>query len=181
MNTNKKVQYQEFTKAKAGVQSEIPATSNVNIAGKAWTQAQLVQVFQTALSSIDSVIGARAQLVELILLQGTAIQAASQLYKELRKFAENEWGKGSPVLAAFGFKAAQPTQKSSATKAIAAAKSRQTRKVHGTLGKRQKKAQTVAGSAGLLLVGPDGKPLPGLTQGPVPPALPPGTADNSGK
>jgi len=180
-NSSKQVQCQKFTKAEDGINTQIPAKTAVNIGGKAWTQAQLVQVFTTATDAVDAVTAAKAQLQQLVTSQGVAIQAAQQLYRELRQYAETQWGKGSPVLAAFGFVTTQPRQKSSATKAIAAAKSKLTRQARGTVGARQKQAVTANGSVGLVLVSANGQAIPGVTQGPVPPALAGNTGNTSSK
>jgi hypothetical protein len=178
---NKQVQCQQFTQAADGIGTEIPAKTSVNIGGKAWTQAQLAQVFTTAVSAVGAVTAAKAQLQQLVASQGVAIQAAQTLLQELRQYAETQWGKGSPVLAAFGFVVTQPKQKSSATKAIAAAKSLLTRQARGTLGARQKQAVTANGSVGLVLVNANGQSIPGVTQGPIPPALPANTGNTSSK
>ncbi len=175
MNTNKTQKYQQFSQAASGVQKDFPATSSVKLGGKSWTKQNLIQVFTAATAAFDAVENAKAQLKAAIEAQRAESAVGSGLYKQLRQWAENEWGKGSPVLADFGFKQAKPKVKSSETKALAAAKARQTRVVHGTHGTRQKKLLTASGSPGLVLVGPDGKPIPGFTQGPVPPAIPPGT------
>ena len=108
------------------------------------------------------------------------MKAARSLYTALRKYCEAVFGRGSPILADFGFSMAKPRTPSSETKALAKAKAALTRQAHGTdKGKRQKQAITVSGSAGLVLYGPDGKPIPGITKGPTPPALPAGKSGSS--
>ncbi len=170
MNNSNNVQSQKFSKAEAGVQSQIPAKSQETIGGKIETQASLVQIFAAAQAAIAATIAARAQLAALVTSQRAAIQAAEQTYRDLRQWAEVKFGRGSPILAAFGFKQTQPKAKSSATKAKAAALAKQTRVLHGTdKGKRQRQALTVSGSPGLVLYGADGKPIPGLLPGPVAP------------
>ena len=178
--SNQKEVIQEFTAAVAGCNQQFPAKSTVNIAGQTLTPAQLVAVFSAAISAIQAVAPARAQLKELVAAQKTAIQVARSLYTALKKYCEAVFGKGSPILADFGFSPAKPRTPSSQTKALAQAKAQLTRKAHGTdKGKRQRQAITVSGSPGLVLYGPDGKPIPGVTRGPTPPALPQGSSGGS--
>ncbi|MHB8417977.1 MAG: hypothetical protein ACYDCL_07865, partial [Myxococcales bacterium] len=100
MTKNKQKQYQEFTKVQAGISSQIPAKTSVNLGGKAWTQAALLQVFTTATAAIDDVDEAAAQLRQLVTSQASAIQAAHDLYLQLEQWADVQFGKQSPVLVA---------------------------------------------------------------------------------
>ncbi len=169
-NGNNQKSLQEFAKAAAGVQSQFPAKSTVNLAGQSFTPAQLAAVFGTAVTAISAVAPVRAQLAQLVQQQRTAILAARTLYVVLRQFVEATFGKGSPVLAAFGFSTRKPRQPSVETKALGKAQAKLTRHARGTLGKRQKQTLTSSGSPGLVLYGPDGKPILGVTRGPIPPA-----------
>ena len=49
----------------------------------------------------------------------------------------------------------------------------QTRKVRGTMGPKQRAAITTAGTPGLLVVDPTGKPIPGAGRAPVAPGKKP--------
>ena len=177
---NYQVTLQEFAAAIAGCNKQFPPKSTVTFAGQTLTPAQLVAVFSAAVAAINAVNSTRAQLQQLVSSQGAAIGTARTLYTALKKYCEAVFGKGSPILADFGFSTAKPRTPSSETKALAKAKAALTRQAHGTdKGKRQKQAITVSGSAGLVLYGPDGKPIPGITKGPTPPALPAGTSGSS--
>jgi hypothetical protein len=181
-NGNKQQQSQEFSEAATGVTQQIPATVTVNVGGQPYTAAQLVSVFNAAVTAIKTVTATRATLQQQVANQSATIQTAHTLYLELKKYAEVQFGKGSPVLAAFGFSSAPPTQKSSETKTIAAAKAKLTRQARGTKGSRQKLAVTTSGAPGLVLVGANGQVIPGATQGPIAPATPPSNSgSNSSK
>jgi hypothetical protein len=95
---------------------------------------------------------------------------ANELYAALEKYIKATFSKGSPVLQAFGFTVTTPKQPSSITKAIALAKSLQTRAARGTTSAKKKLLLTTAGSPGLQLVGPNGQPVTGVFPAPVAPA-----------
>ena len=181
---NYQVTLQEFAAAIAGCNKQFPPKSTVTFAGQTLTPAQLVAVFTTAVSAINAVAPVRAQLRQLVSSQGAANRTARTLYTALKKYCVAFFGKGSPVLADFGFSVAQPRQPSVETKALGKAKAQLTRKARGTdKGKRQKQAVTASGSPGLVLYGPDGKPILGVTRGPTPPGLPAapsGSTSNNG-
>jgi len=171
-NSSKQATVQKLSTAATGVTNEFPATTKLQLAGQTYTPAQIATVFSAAGTAVAAVAPVKAQLQQLITSQGTALKTANQLYIALKKYVEALYGKGSPELAAFGFSTALPRQPSSETKALAKAKAKLTRQARGTLGKRQKQAVTANGSPGLVLVGANGQAIPGITQGPTPPALP---------
>ncbi len=170
--SSKQVEVQKLSYAATGVNTLFPATTKLTLAGQTYTPAQIATVFTAAGTAVAAVAPAKAQLQKLVASQGAALKAANQLYVALKKYVESTFGKGNPELAAFGFSTALPKQPSSETKALAKAKSKLTRQARGTRGKRQKQAVTANGSPGLVLVGANGQPIPGITQGPTPPALP---------
>ena len=179
-SNSKQAKVQKLANAATGVTNEFPAATKVTLLGQTYTPAQIAAVFTAAGTAVDAVTPAKAQLQQLIASQGTALKVANQLYVALKKYCESTFGKGSPELAAFGFSTALPKQPSSETKALAKAKSALTRQARGTIGPRKKQSVTVNGSPGLVLVGANGQVIPGVTQGPTPPALPSNAASNTG-
>ncbi|MHB1846364.1 MAG: hypothetical protein ACYCWW_16190 [Deltaproteobacteria bacterium] len=170
-SNSQQTQAQKLGKAASGVQQQFPATVKLTLSGQSYSPAQIAQVLTAAVTAIDAVTPAKAQLQQLVKSRGATLKVANQLYVVLKKYLESLYGKGSPELAAFGISTALPKQPSSETKALAKAKAKLTRKARGTKGSREKLLVTPNGSPGLVLFGPDGKPIPGITQGPTPPAL----------
>lgn len=173
---NKNSESAKLTAVTQGVEQQLPPNVALQLLGKSWTVAQLVQLFTAAKTAMQTVQATRVQLLKDMQAQKQALQAARELYMALERYLQGLWGKGSPVLAQYGFSVQQPRAKSAAKKAVAAALGKLTRKARHTMGRRQKLAITASGSAGLLLVGPDGKPITGVTQGSTPP-----TPDGSSK
>ena len=119
-------------------------------------------IFTAVVTAIDEIATAKAQLAAQIqALQGTEFQA-NELYAALEKYVKATFSKGRPVLQAFGFTVTTPKQRSSITKALALAKSKQTRAARGTASVKQKQSVTTAGSPGLQLLGPNGQPITGI-------------------
>jgi hypothetical protein len=171
-SSSKQLQIQKLSDAATGVTDEFPATTKLTLAGQTYTPAQIASVFSAVATAVAAVAPAKAQLQKLVASQGAALKAATQLYTALKQYVESVYGKGNPELAAFGFSTALPQQPSSETKALAQAKAKLTRQARGTLGPREKLSVTTNGSPGLVLVGANGQTIPGVTQGPIPPALP---------
>jgi hypothetical protein len=130
-------------------------------------------------TALDQIAAAKAQLTaQITALKGTE-STATQLYVALEKYVKATFSTGSPVLQAFGFTVTTPKKPSSTTKAIALAKSKQTRAARGTASAKQKQSVTTAGSPGLQLVGPNGQPITGLFPAPVAPATASGVVSAS--
>ncbi|MHB1847261.1 MAG: hypothetical protein ACYCWW_20750 [Deltaproteobacteria bacterium] len=170
-NINKQNEKAKLTTVIDGCNNLLPKTSTVTLLGKAQTPAALVSVFEAALTAISAVTDAKAAYQGAVQAQRTSLQAARALYLALEKFLQASYGKGSPVLGQFGFSTASPQKPTAEKKAAAAAQAKLTKKVRGTdKGKRQKLAITPNGQGGLVYVEPNGKTVPGLTEGPIPPA-----------
>ncbi|MHB8420000.1 MAG: hypothetical protein ACYDCL_18150 [Myxococcales bacterium] len=176
-NSSKQAKLQKFSAAANGCSTQFPAKTVLPLAGQSLTPAQVLAVFTAAAAAVNAVTPVRAQLQKLVASQAAALKTANSLYVALKKYVESVFGKGSPVLAAFGFSTALPRKASVLTKATAQAKAKLTRQARGTTGARQKQAVTSEGSVGLVLYGPDGKPIPGITRGPIAPGT---QGNNSG-
>jgi hypothetical protein len=175
-NTNK---VQKFTKAANGASTQLPAKTNLNLLGQTYTPAQIATIFTAVVTALDDIAAAKAQLTaQLTALKGTE-STANELYAALEQYLKATFSKGSPVLQAFGFSVTTRKQPSSETKAIALAKSRQTRAARGTASAKQKQRVTTAGSPGLQLLGPNGQPVTGVFPAPVAPATAPGVVSAS--
>ncbi len=166
--TNEKV---KLTAVINGVNTQLPANTQVTLLGKVLTPQQLAQIFQAALAAFEAVTDAKASYQGAVQAQAAPHEQAHALYLALEQYLQAQFGKGSPILGQFGFSTAQRKTPSAETKAAAAAQAKLTKKAHGTdKGKRQKQAITPGGKGGLVYVEPDGKQVPGVTRGPIAPA-----------
>ncbi len=171
--TNNATKVSKFTKAASGATTQFPAKTVLNLLGQTYTPAQIATIFTAVVTAIDAIAAAKAQLAaQISALQGTE-STANELYAALEQYVKATFSKGSPVLQAFGFTVTTRKVPSSTTKAIALAKSRQTRAARGTATVKQKQSVTTAGSPGLQLLGPNGQPITGVFPAPVPPATVP--------
>ena len=178
-NINNAAKVQKFTKAASGATTQFPAKTVLNLLGQTYTPAQISTIFTAVVTAIDTIAAAKAQLAaQISALQGTEF-TANELYAAFEQYVKATFSKGSPVLQAFGFTVTTRKAPSSTTKAIALAKSRQTRAARGTASVKQKQSLTTAGSPGLQLVGPNGQPITGLFPAPVAPATASGVVSAS--
>ncbi len=139
-----------------GVKSAMPAsTTNVVVAGKAFTVAQLEAELQQMLDLFAAVDQARrAEKAALGALE-TELPAFKQEVRDLKHAIIALLGSKNPLLAQFGIAVhKQPRALSSQEKAIAAAKGSETRKARHTLGKRAK--AEIHGGTPTLTLGPNG-------------------------
>jgi hypothetical protein len=168
--TNNASKVQKFSAAATGATTQLPAKTNLSLLGQTYTPVQIAAIFTAVVTALNTIAAAKAQLAaQVTALQGTE-STANELYAALKKYVTATFSKGSPVLQAFGFTVTTPAQPSSITKAIALAKSIQTRAARGTVSAKAKQLLTTAGSPGLQLLGPNGQPITGIFPAPVPPA-----------
>jgi hypothetical protein len=133
------------------VKTLLPANTSLTINGVATKQpaidAQLqawITVFQAVEPAENAYKGAVAARV--------AITAAAKAYvKALKAVIKSYFGAQNPQLASFGITSDKAASTSPQTKLVAAAKRKQTRTLHGTMGKKQKAAITVVGNPAVLV------------------------------
>ena len=160
-----------------GTQKDLVGKMTVLVAGVAMTSAQLVARLQAILAAYQAVADARKALDTALTAWQAQLPDAREFLAEFTIGLKAAFGSRSPQLQDFGIqpKKAAP-QRSAADKALAAQKGQDTKTVKGTgRGKRQLKALTVAGSAGIQVVAADGTPGP-ILKAPVAPAKLPGGA-----
>jgi hypothetical protein len=102
-----------------------------------------------------------------------AIPQAQQLAAELKGVLTGFFHAGNPQLSTFGLKVKKPPKpRTTASKAAAAVASAETRKIRGTLGRRQRLALRFTGEVAPAKVA---DPTPPSTEAPTPPYAPPAT------
>jgi hypothetical protein len=124
----------------AGIGKRLQNVQSLAIAGKTYTPADLVKLFQQQIAAADGIDAARAKLRD-------ATQAFRDLSQELtpivigfRHFVRNQFGDVAEVLSDFGIPAAKPRAVPTLEqKAAAAAKRKATREARHTMGPKKKK------------------------------------------
>jgi hypothetical protein len=132
-----------LTTALTAVPANIPAKSTVVIGGASYTQAQIVALVTTLLAPF---LAARAAKVAFT----AAVQARQQNNQTVQTFVANFkaaiialFGRGSPVLAQFGFTPYKPRTTTAGQTVVKTARAKATRAKLGTKGPQQK-AQILA-------------------------------------
>ncbi len=153
-----------------GFQKDFTPANSFLVDGTSLTQPVIVSRLSGYEKTIEAADGAKAAWQAAVAAKREATAAADALLRELTAVVRSTLGKGNPQLPDFGIALPKARQKPDAeTTAVAVGKRRDTRGVRGTKGKQQALAITTAGKPGVALVGPDGKIVPGLLRGPIPP------------
>ena len=177
----------EMTDMDAGVLKDIPAKSPITINGTAMTQAQIDTQLKSYLATFAAADTARSQYQTALVARRNVQVEARDFYLQLKKAIIAYFGAQSAQLADFGLtpgKAKVP--KTSAEKAVIAAKAMLTRAARGTTSKKEKEG--INPGVGSPAVGISAKgevqPFPptvvdGVVPGSTAPAASPSTATGS--
>jgi hypothetical protein len=114
--------------------------------GKAWKTVDIVGVCQAAITAMQAVDPSKVTYESAVEKQKTAVAAAKVLVAALKVYIGVVSGKTSETFKNFGF-GAKPATPTPTTKVAAAQARAATRKVRGTLGKRQRKAIKASAAA----------------------------------
>ncbi len=142
---------------KAGIDQKIPVTSNVPVDGQPTPQPSLSQELASDLTLFANVADLEAQLKAARAAKAAAMGRIRVRYQDLKQALIVYFGKGNPILAAFGIAARKPRRKlTSAENVLAAGRSESTRTKRGTKGAAAKAA--IQGERNVTVtVGPDAK------------------------
>ena len=133
----------QLTTAQTAVPANIPAKSAVVIGGVSYTQAQLVAYITTLLAPILAAQTAKQSFAAAVLARKQNQLAVQTFLAEFRAALIALFGRGSPVLAQFGFTPHKAKTTTSGKNVVKAAKSLASRAKLGTKGPKQK-AQILA-------------------------------------
>jgi hypothetical protein len=133
----------KLTTAQTAVPANIPAKSTVVIGGVSYTQAQLVAFITTLLAPILAAQAAKQSFAAAVLARKQNQPTVQTFLAELRAAVIALFGRGSPVLAQFGFTPHRATTSTAGKTVVKAAKSLASRAKLGTKGPKQK-AQILA-------------------------------------
>jgi hypothetical protein len=141
--------------AQTAIPANIPAKSTVVVGGVSYTQAQLVAFITTLLAPILAATAAKQSFA-------TAVQARKQNQPTVKTFLVEFraaivalFGRGSPVLAQFGFTPHKAKTTTGGKNVVKAARAKATRAKLGTKGSQQK-AQILAPQPPAFTVASDG-------------------------
>src|SRR5215472_3950309 len=122
-----------------GIKKDLGAVTSVMVNGVSYAPAQIITMLQQEIDATDAVGPAHAAWMAAVAAQRAVTNTLRTIKSALRSFVVNMFGKGSPVLADFGY-TKTPQKPSPETQVKAAELRNATRKARGTLGKSQKKA-----------------------------------------
>lgn len=108
--------------------------------GSIITVAQARAIYQGCLDTRKDLDSARAQEKAVLAKRKGADAQRRAVDKTVLDWAANTYGPDSPQAKAIGYEAPNPTQPKTAVKAQAAAQAQVTKKAHGVMGKKQRKA-----------------------------------------
>jgi hypothetical protein len=132
---------QEMSDLDAGVLKDIPAKSPITINGTPMTQAQIDAQLKTYIAAFSAADTAKSAYQAALVARRNVQVQARDFYLQVKKAVIAYFGSQSVQLADFGLTPAKATvPKTSAQKAIIAAKARLTREARGTTSKKQKQA-----------------------------------------
>jgi hypothetical protein len=144
-----------LTNALTAVPANIPAKSTVVVGGASYTQAQLVAAITALLAPIQAARNAKLAFNGAVLARTQNDPAVQTFVANFKAAIIALFGRGSPILAQFGFTPHKPTVMTAGQKVVKAARAKATRAKLGTKGPQQK-AQLLAQQPPAFQVAPDG-------------------------
>ncbi len=148
----------KLQKLQLGVQKYLSQTSTFSVEKGSMTAAQLADRLTTYLQTFADLRDKKEQARQQLGALQQQLPEAHGFYMGLRAALVAFFGRESPELSQFGISVGGRASLTSEQRAIAHAKSVNTRKVRHTLGRKQHLAQGVV-SPTVLILGADGKPF----------------------
>jgi hypothetical protein len=156
-----------------GLEKHGDLLKGLRVRGKKMTVKQVRARLEPILVAADKADAAKLALKKELAARDAAIAAERSSLADFGAAILGSLGHGHPHLVSFGLPSGKRRKRTQAEEAVSAALRRQTRKVRGTMGPKQRAAVTLAGTPGLLVVDPTGKVIPGLGLPPIPPGRKP--------
>ncbi len=126
--------------AQTATQANIPAKSTVVIGGVSYTQAQLLAKIASLLAPYQPARDAKQALAAAVLAKKQNQPAVQTFLVEFHAAMVALFGRGSPLLAKFGFNPHKAKATSGGKNVVKGAKAKRTRELRGTLTPTQKAA-----------------------------------------
>jgi hypothetical protein len=159
----------KLTGMAAGTVKHVTPGMVLLVDGKKLTNAKLRALLAAHLKLFQDVEDAAAALQSKLEARAAAWPTIQSSIGNLSMAFRNYLGPENPLLADFSVKHKKPRRQQTALERVASlAQWHGTRKVRGTMGKKQRQAITAEGKPGVIIVDPTGKPMPG-GRPPIPP------------
>jgi hypothetical protein len=150
----------ELADMDAGVLKDIPAKSTLSINGVVMTGAQIDAKLKGYIATIQAADAAKQQAAAAVTARVNMTVEGRDFYQQLKKAVIASFGAQSPQLDDFGLAPAKAkAPKTSAEKAITAAKAKLTRDARGTGSKKQKAAINPNQGTPAVAIGPNAEPV----------------------
>ncbi len=154
----------------AGTTKDIVGKATVTVAGTAMTAAQINAKLGAAAPLYAAVTSDRKTLKTDLAAWEAALPGLKTFMTQYADALKGMFGAGSPQLADFGINPRKaPAKRTAEQKAVSSALAKQTKAVRGPTTAKARAKITTQGTPGLVLVSPEGTPIPGGVQGPTPP------------
>ena len=123
-----------------GLRKHFARDKTYSLDGKTYSQADLIDAFQSHVAAMDAVNARRAELAAAVAEERAAGGRVRALQKSLKLVVGVNFGRSAVVYADFGWELPKaPGPKTVEAKLQGAARVRETRRLRGTLGRRQRK------------------------------------------
>ncbi len=128
----------EVTAVANGVGTQFPDTGSIAVNGQSYTKQQLLAALQATLALYSGIDQANQALKSQRLALKSDLPEVRQLLAGIKAALIAYFGKGNPVLVAYGFNVQKPRQLTLEQKTARKAKAAATRGIRGTVGKAKK-------------------------------------------
>jgi hypothetical protein len=129
---------ERYRQLQKGIQKHL--SSGATLRGKAWSQAQLVSAMQQLIDAFDDTTEAKAAYRTALARRGKVESAQAQLVADLIEFVHVTHGALADAMADFDLPMRKKKgPKSTQAKMQMAVRAKETRRLRGTMGKRQRK------------------------------------------
>src|SRR5579883_1949470 len=120
------------------IKAWVPAGASVSCSGSAYTQPQLIAIYQRCIDTRQALVTVRNQEEVALQARDEADAARKAVDAGLVQWAANTFGPKSQQAKDLGYRPRNPTPPTAATVATAVTKAKATRVARGTGGKKQK-------------------------------------------
>ncbi len=158
MNTNKDKTINQFRQAIAGTQKHFAQAPTIALDGTPTAPKDVIAALQGAIDAIDVAAVAEKAFHDAVVAEHAALVKGRATLAALKRTVKVVLGGAEGTQGDFGFTTRKRQVPKAATKAEAVNKRAQTRKAHGTMGKRQKAKVTAAAPAAPAAQPPVAKP-----------------------
>ncbi len=151
-NTTIQTQVTQDTARINGVKKRLMTVASITIDSVAYTPAQVIAIYQNDLDGMAAVAAAKLALADARAQAKPAATTRATFDRGFKLSLEGQYGNSPAVLGDFGIVMAKPKAPSVSVKAEALTKSKATRALRHTMGKKQKEELSAATESGTAAV-----------------------------